>query len=193
MLARTVVVLSLVVRVYDTFGVPAADLASAHAVARAILQDAGIAVAWRNCSAEPCEERVAPAEIVMRIVAAPPASEPGSLGFSYVDVEHRSGTLATVFADRVNVLEALAGGDGGHVLAGPLLGRAMAHEIGHLLLGTVHHADRGLMRGRWTTIDLRKNQPWDWTLSREEAAQIRRAIAVRQRHPEPPAAIVARK
>jgi hypothetical protein len=125
------------------------------------------------------------------IVAAQPASEPGSLGFSYVDVERRSGTLATVFADRVNALAALAGG---HLVdsGGQLLGRAMAHEIGHLLLGTTHHADR-LMRGRWTTIDLRKNQPWDWALSREEADLMRRAIAVRQRHPEQPAAIVARK
>ena len=126
------------------------------------------------------------------IVAAPPTSEPGSLGFSYVDVERRSGTLATVFADRVNALAAIAGG---HLVdsGGQLLGRAMAHEIGHLLLGTTHHADRGLMRGRWTTIDLRKNQPWDWALSREEADLMRRAIAVRQRHPEQPAAIVARK
>ena len=67
-----------------------------------------------------------------------------------------------------------------------LLGRAMAHEIGHLLLGTTHHASRGLMRGVWTTIDLQKDQPWDWTLSRDDADRMRRGLAARLRRAEPP-------
>jgi hypothetical protein len=96
--------------------------------------------------------------------------------------------LATIFLDRVEALSAKAGAD-----SGQLLGRAMAHEIGHLLLGTTHHADRGLMRGVWSTIDLQKDQPLDWMLSAEEGTLMRRALALRQRRPEPPAAIVARK
>lgn len=197
--------ISLVVHLYDAFGVPAGDLALARATARAILSDAGIAVMWRDC---PCDEgrdgqerdqrqareareqdgEPAPVEIVIRIVGAPAASQPDSLGFSYVDVARRAGTLATVFADRVQTMSALAGGDGAP--SGPLLGRAMAHEMGHLLLGTTAHPGRGLMRGRWTAIELVKNQPWDWTLSREDASEMRRALAIRQRQP---AAIVARQ
>jgi len=133
-------------------------------------------------------EGAAPAEIVMRVIVAPPVLPFGSLGFSVVDVERRTGTLATVFVDRVRALSALAGAD-----SGLLLGRAMAHEIGHLLLGTTHHADRGLMRGLWTTIDLQKEQPWDWVLSREDGVRMRRALDARLRVPEQPAAIVARK
>jgi hypothetical protein len=191
MLARSVVALSalsLVVRLYDGFGVSAGDLASAHAIASAILSRAGISVTWRDCPREDCDNQVAPAELVLRVIAAPAASEPGSLGFSYVDVERRSGTLATVFADRVGKMSALSARDGGE-----LLGRAMAHEIGHLLLGTTRHADRGLMRGRWTTIELLKNRPWDWALSPEEGMLMRRALALRQRRPEQPSAIVAQK
>jgi hypothetical protein len=192
MLARTVLALSLVIRVYDNTGVPAADMHAALAAAEAILRDAGIAVTWRQC---PCEnsdgeqiEPVGPAELIVRVAEAPPAGFPGSLGFSIVDVERRSGTLATIFADRVNALSALAG-----TQSGPLLGRAIAHEIGHLLLGTTRHADRGLMRGLWTTIDLQKDQPWDWALSAEDGARMRRALAARLRRPEQPAGIVARK
>ena len=129
-----------------------------------------------------------PAELVVRVIAAPPVSEPDSLGLSYVDLERRSGTLATVFADRVAALSGLCSRDRGEIL-----GRAMAHEIGHLLLGTARHADRGLMRGRWTAIELLNNHPLDWGLSREEGALMRRALALRQRRPEQPAAIVARK
>jgi hypothetical protein len=190
MLARAVLALSLVIRVYDNAGVPASDMHAAFAAAEAILRDAGIAATWRQC---PCEnaqqvEPVGPAELVIRVADAPPAGFPGSLGFSIVDVERRSGTLATIFADRVKTLSALAG-----TPSGPLLGRAMAHEIGHLLLGTTRHADRGLMRGLWTTIDLQKDQPWDWALSAEDGVRMRRALAARLRRPEQPAGIVARK
>jgi hypothetical protein len=190
MLAPAVLALSLIVRVYDNVGVPAGEMGSARAAAQHVLSDAGIAVSWRECPRGTCEDLgpPAPAEIVMRVVVAPPAWPFGSLGFSVVDVERRSGTLATVFVDRVRDLSALAGAD-----SGLLLGRAMAHEIGHLLLGTTHHTDRGLMRGLWTTIDLQKEQPWDWVVSREDGARMRRALAARLRRLEQPAAIVARK
>ncbi len=191
MLARSVIALStlsLVVRLYDAFGLPARDLMSAHAIAGAILNRGGISVTWRDCSREDCATPVAPAELVVRVIAAPPAGEPDSLGFSYVDLERRSGTLATVFADRVAAFSALCSRD-----RGELLGRAMAHEIGHLLLGTMRHADRGLMRSRWTAIELMNNQPQDWALSREEGVLMRRAVAVRQRHPKQPARHVARQ
>jgi hypothetical protein len=197
MLARTVLALSLIVRVYDNVGVANGDMASALAVAHTILKNAGIEVTWRGAQRgqeglEGLEGddggRVATSEVIVRIVAAPAGSRPDSLGFSFVDSGTGSGTLATIFLDRVRALSARAGAD-----SGQLLGRAMAHELGHLLLGTIHHADRGLMRGVWSTIDLQKDQPLDWMLSAEEGARMRRALAVRLRRPESPAAIVARK
>ena len=189
MLARTALALSLAVRIYDNAGVTARDMESAVAAAHAILEDAGIVASWRDCSREACQDlgRLGPAEIIIRVADAPPGSLPDSLGFSFVDVERRQGTLATVFADRVQALSAQAGAD-----SGLLLGRAMAHEIGHLLLGTTRHARRGLMRGLWTTIDLQKQQPWDWTLSRDDGARMRGSLASRLRRATEPAAIVAR-
>jgi hypothetical protein len=195
MLARTVLALSLVVRIYDNVGVTNGDRDAALAVAHAILKNAGIEVTWRGAQTgrdgqegQEGQEGRDGQELIVRIVAAPAGSRPDSLGFSFVDTGSGSGTLATIFLDRVHALSARAGAD-----SGQLLGRAMAHELGHLLLGTTHHADRGLMRGVWSTIDLQKGQPLDWMLSAEEGARMRRALAVRQRRPESPAAIVARK
>ena len=181
MLARTVLVLSLAVRVYDNTGVPPGDRASALAAAHAILKDAGIVVTWREDDNAP-----APTEVIVRIVTAPAEALPGALGFSLIDVDRRAGTLATVYADRVTKLAALSGADPGR-----LLGRAMAHEIGHLLLGTTRHADRGLMRGVWTSVELHRDQAWDWSLSREDVARMRRGLVARLRRPEQPDVVVA--
>jgi hypothetical protein len=186
MLARTVLALSLVVRVYDNVGVSAGEMESALAAAHSILKEAGIAVTWR--SEEGQDRQEGQNALIVRIVETPPTSVPSSLGFSVVDVKRGAGTLATIFLDRVHALSSQAGAD-----SGVLLGRAMAHEIGHLLLGTTHHAERGLMRGVWTTIDLRKDQPWDWFLSREDGARMRRGLAARLRRPQEPAAVIAQK
>jgi hypothetical protein len=181
MLARTVLALSLAVRVYDNTGVPPDARASALAVVHAILKDAGIAVTWREDDDAPT-----PAGVIVRIVTAPAEALPGPLGFSLIDVERRSGTLATVYADRVTKLAELSGAD-----PGQLLGRAIAHEIGHLLLGTTRHADRGLMRGVWTSVELHRDRAWDWSLSREDVARMRRGLVARLRRPEQPDTVVA--
>jgi hypothetical protein len=163
--------LVLVVRLYDAYGVSARELENARATGGSILGHAGIAVTWVTC---PCDEQVGPAEVIVRLTAAAATSERGSLGFSYVDVADRSGTLATVFADRVKKRAGEA-----HVSSGELLGRTMAHEIGHLILGTTQHDSRGLMRGRWTVSELQNNRPWDWSLPRETVVDMDRALRAR--------------
>jgi len=182
MLARTVLALSLAVRVYDNTGLDRADRANALAVAHDILRDAGVDVAWRE--GRDADDPPAATDLILRIVGASPQTPPDSLGFSLVDVERRTGTLATVFADRVASLAALAGAD-----VGRLLGRAMAHEIGHLLVGTTRHADRGLMRSTWTTVELQRDQPWDWEFGPDDVARLRRGLIARARRVDPPAAV----
>jgi hypothetical protein len=192
MLAAAALALSLVVHVYDSAGTSPGHRSSALAAAQAILADAGIGVAWRDGGAHDDASGSAPEpltipEIIIRIVIAPPGASAGSLGSSLVDVAQQAGTLGTVYADRVVALAAQSGVD-----AGLLLGRAMAHEIGHLLLGTTRHAARGLMRGTWTSVELRRDRPWEWALLRDDAANMRRGLAARARRSEPPAAIIAR-
>ena len=141
------------------------------------MEAAGVVVAWPVC---PCLSPVGSGELVVRITAASSASTPGALGFSFVDIEQKAGTLATVFADRVQTLAAAAGADDGE-----LLGRVIAHEIAHLLIGTRDHGSRGLMRGEWRASEVARQRPSDWRLARADGLKIREAI--RRRTTTPPA------
>ena len=180
MLAEGILALSLVVRIHDAYGVPGDQLARARAAAEGIMKGAGVAVTWPQC---PCLSPVRRDELVVRVTGASPASTPGSLGFSFVDIGQKAGTLATVFADRVHSLAAIAGVD-----AGELLGRVIAHELSHLLLGTRDHGAGGLMREEWRASELALQRPTDWVLSHSEGGAIRRAI--RRRASESPPAMM---
>jgi hypothetical protein len=168
MLAQGILALSLVVRIHDAYGVPDDRLARARATVERVMEAAGVAVAWPVC---PCLAPVGSGELVVRITAASAASAPGALGFSFVDMELRAGTLATVFADRVQDLASIAAVD-----EGELLGWVIAHELSHLLIGTRDHEPRGLMRGEWKASELARQRPSDWVLSRTDGLRIRQAI-----------------
>jgi len=56
---------------------------------------------------------------------------------------------ASVFFDRVLELAKK-----GNASAPVILGHAMAHELGHLLMPGVGHTPSGLMRGKWSPSDL---------------------------------------
>ena len=91
------------------------------------------------------------------------------LGEAFVDTGAGAGVLATIYADRVKLMAELSGTD-----AASLLGRAIAHELGHLLLATNAHSPSGLMRARWTPSDILGNQIADWVLTRKDAEEIRK-------------------
>jgi hypothetical protein len=164
----------LVVRTYDNFGVTAEDMTNARTVATVILQDAGLQAVWRDCSAG-CADALGPGEVLVRFVAAPGAIVAESLGCALIDLQEGAGTLATVYADRITVLASRIG-----VSAATLLGRAVAHEIGHLLLGTARHSSGGLMRALWSDRELQRDVAADWTFSREDIARMGRRLATRR-------------
>ena len=174
----------VVVRAYNHFGVAPRELATALETARAILARAAIDVRWRECGQ--CEEAPGPRELIVRIMAAPAQAEPESLGYSLVDLQQRNGTLATIFANRVESLATAAAFD-----PGVLLGRTIAHELAHLLIGTTEHSTSGLMRAHWDAFELEHDRPQDWVLSRGEGTRMRRGLVARARRARVPAMVVA--
>ena len=174
----------VIVRAYNKFGVAPSELATALATARAILSGAAIDLVWRECG--PCDETPGPQELIVRIAAAPARAEPKTLGYSLVDVEARSGSLVTIFADRVEFIAAAAQFD-----PGVLLGRSIAHELGHLLMGTTEHSAHGLMRARWDAREVERNLRRDWVLSRDEGTRMRRGLEARARRSRVPAMVIA--
>jgi hypothetical protein len=181
--AAVVVPDDLEVRVYDSAGLPPQSLDAALAGARATLAAAGVHVGWRPCRASggcalPATERA----LVLRLVtgtAGPGTGAPAALrsrhglplGDAFVDTGTRSGVLATVYVDRVLLLAASSATE-----ATRLLGYAIAHEIGHLLLASTGHGTRGLMRPTWDRADLQRGRASDWQFTREEARAMRRRV-----------------
>ena len=176
--ASLVVKLPLVVRTYDAAGVPPRAFDQARASATVVLASAGIQPIWRPCHATACISRPKPHEIEIRIVRATRLSERGSLGFATVDVVQHAGTLATIYFDRIDALASQIGAD-----RGELLGRAFAHEIGHLILGTTAHSPIGLMRATWTEEEIRRRAPLDWVFSTQEGEEMQRRLSDRRSVP----------
>jgi hypothetical protein len=176
---------TIVIRSFDNFGVPAADLVAARQAAQAILQQAGVNIVWADCWVGDQQPAVAPArcqepvggDIVLRMqkVGEADRSKFVSMGFSVIGTTDAPPFLATVYADRV---ESVAQGAG--IDARRVLGLAIAHEIGHVLLNNSTHASSGLMRADWSRNELRRNDAASWRFLDTEAARVRAAALERQ-------------
>jgi hypothetical protein len=174
--------LRVVLRTYDASA--AGDLAPALATTTAILEHAGIAVTWVSCDAvfvrrdeDPCLAPLGANELAIRFVRLPVhqmQEDVVALGHSLVDTRLRTGSLATIYVNRVAALARRC-----RVDARTLLGRALAHEIGHLLLGTSAHTASGLMRATWSQHELRSGRVDEWTFEPQEAESMREAVRVR--------------
>jgi hypothetical protein len=171
---------TVVVRVYDASGMMAGTNRQALDQARKALDAASIDVIWRLCPASPsCNAPLAPGELAIRIVRAPvPQHYSGTLalGDATIDTRAGAGVLATVYLDRIEWLAHETGTD-----SRALLGRAIAHELGHLLLASTTHGPVGLMRAHWSQEEVRRGQPRDWSFAPTELAAIRRRAETRER------------
>jgi hypothetical protein len=169
----------LVVRAYLATPVRDADWSAATRETAAILGDAGVGVDWMTCSGgtdvpERCATPMKWNEVAVRIVRVEGAHELTSkapLGESLLDPSHRLGTLATIYLDRVEWLARAS-----RVSVAILLARAIAHELGHLLLGTPTHSGGGLMRAMWTRDELARRVPADWVFPADDAVRLRLAF-----------------
>ena len=176
----------------DSFGVSADDIKAARAEAEAIFRQAGIAPVWFHCgladgkwpdSSDRCKSGVGPDGITVRLRRSSGLGESKRLplGAAQVDTQAHTGSIATVFADRVASTSNRAGAN-----ARDVLGRVIAHEVGHLLIGTNHHATHGLMRANWTDLELRRSIGLEWRFSASEARCMRAGIVQRSERADEP-------
>ena len=105
------------------------------------------------------------------------SGERRALGYSLFDANGVSG-FATVYVDRVDWLAKRA-----QYPRAPVLGRAIAHEIGHLLLRSNAHTETGLMREVWTAEQVVRNRREDWTFSADQGGDLRNARLARWETP----------
>jgi hypothetical protein len=164
----------LPVRVYDLTDQGEDQRQVALATATAVLTTAGVRIAWTLCSPAGgseigCSAPRRDTERVVRVMQTSPEwrrQDGVALGDSVVDRGSQSGVLATIHADRVSWVASRAG-----ITKAVLLGRAIAHELGHLLLGS-GHTSAGVMRRSWTLSELRWPRPGDWQFTKEQVAAL---------------------
>ena len=95
------------------------------------------------------------------------------------------GGITNVFDDRVVEVSTRWG-----LFPAEVLGHAMAHELGHLLLGT-GHSSQGLMKGSWTSLDLQLASRGKLRFSPDQAGLLHRAaLSLRQ---NPPPTVIAER
>jgi hypothetical protein len=126
----------------------------------AIFREAGIQITWAGGATrgEQPSNRIEPQhaerveDIFVRIVTSSIANHlafPGeTLGFSLPCAPDERACLAYVFYQRIEKLACRSRTPLPRVLA-----CAVAHEIGHLLLGPNSHSERGIMRAEWYPVD----------------------------------------
>jgi hypothetical protein len=183
----------VVIRSYNYAQIPADDLARARATADRTFEQAGISLQWMDCwvpgerpssivhrPSSLCTELLRDgSEFVLRLMSSDRAATFGSerhvaMGSSLLDHTTGTGTLTTVDPESVMRIARGAGTD-----YPTLLGRSIAHEIGHLLLGRSQHSRSGLMRAIWSQEEIRGIRPAGWRFSSAEAAQMRQGLAAR--------------
>src|SRR5262245_439562 len=137
------------VRLYDQANVQAGQLQQAKAELARICLDAGVRIEWLHGTPPRSTERFT-IQLIVRRTGAGMVEDPHVLG-TVLGREHEQRGTAFVFYEPVLRLV-----HAGEREAAQVLGYAMAHEIGHLLLPAPAHSSTGIMHEGWDTDDVRR-------------------------------------
>ena len=161
-------------RVYKSPDLADEILQAALDVAQSVFVAASVQIVWKICGPSECNTPPSPAETLLRFVNSRGRNlDTRCLGDALIDAQKGKGVMATVYLDRVVQLARNLEID--HRV---LLGRTIAHEIGHLLLGSSTHGTTGLMREIWSKEELLGRRADDWMLHPFEAAAIRQRLTL---------------
>jgi hypothetical protein len=131
---------AIVLRVNNLAGTAREDLGRAQAEAQRIFDDTGVRLVWADVSEGPaatCEGVSLSVSLLSPHLVREAVSQKGSGNFLGSAVQ--AAGFAVIYSDRVSALA-----ERRFIAEGVLLGRVIAHEVGHLLAGP-KHSSTGLM------------------------------------------------
>lgn len=145
----------LVVHVDDRIGVPASDLAAAKREVEEIFADTGISIQWKVgrfplSVVDTITKGLRARQVAVMLVSNTDDPLPGASGCTLGFAAKRP-AVAYAFYNRIIEQSWLHPID-----PGVLLGRVLAHEMGHVLLPPNSHSLHGIMRGN---LDLGLENP----------------------------------
>jgi hypothetical protein len=171
--------LTMTVLVYNQAQAPPAILIGAEREAARILSHAGVRTSWFDCSAghsdagsqDVCQMGWGQSmNIGLRILAKPTGRlQDTRFGFAVIPA------LASVYYD----YKARFVADDVGLGLPMILGCAIAHEVGHLLLGPSSHSNQGVMQAEWGKRQIRQALMRDLLFSPEESRLIRAEARLR--------------
>ena len=178
----------ITVFVFDHAHVNPLVLKEADDEAGRVLRKAGVEINWVQCAKRldgqgGCPTDLRPTELALDIF--PNAStrshiSPTALGFALARGRGPFASEAVVFYDRVANLSSAT------ISPSLMLGYAMAHEIGHLLLENGRHSMRGIMQPRWRHAQMVEAAQGLLMFLKEESGLIRENVQRRhQTMPNP--------
>jgi hypothetical protein len=171
----------VVVSVYDDTGVSARILLDAEKEASRVFRELSVGLSWVNCRAEDedflgCRQPITSTQLFVRVVRRGRTLPDDAFGVAFLGVDG-NGRYADVFLDRVRRLQA----GKAQINEARVLGYVMAHEIGHLLLGSNAHSTAGIMEPSWSAAELRKIEMGRLAFTKTECEKMRRRVEARSR------------
>jgi len=156
-------------------------LFQAERTATAIFKKTGVATQWID---PPDEESFPLSHIHLKILPSVMSIRPGlpdnfrdnAIGLAPGSGPNRQWAL--VFYNSVEAL-AMSHRSDAHANTAKMLGHAIAHEIGHLLLDEQTHSAAGIMRGDWNLSDLRNASYGSLLFTPRQAKAIRQEASRR--------------
>lgn len=170
-------------RIYNAASIPYRTLDVAEQQVGFIFRAAGVLIRVVNCAAEKssdpsatvCPLVLGPSELVLRLVPRGKSSSE-TFGIAFLPAEGQ-GRYSDVFY--TPVLEMRQSFSGRLPLdEGRLLGHIIAHEVGHLLLGSNSHSSAGIMVARWHASELESLAAGKLLFTLEQSQKLRASALV---------------
>jgi hypothetical protein len=166
--------LRITVRVLNPARVPTGTAAEAERTAADIFKKAGVEIGWVDCeTSDACRREAGRLEFWLHLLERQPAALSGdALGYALLTHEPcNKGSYAAVSWQPVRHMA-----DSMEIGPGPILGAAIAHELGHLLLDSHSHSHDGVMAERLRTPQLMMAARGELRFDDYQAEAIRREI-----------------
>ena len=147
-------------------------LAEAERNAAQAFHQAGVEVEWINCDEGhgPACGKVSQADLVVHLI--PRAHTLAGEIFGVAFVENNAGVYADVFFDSIQSLRQ----QDSAISLSPILGSVLAHEVGHLLLGSNAHSREGIMQAHWQAEQLDHIAKGQMRFTKEQSGKMRARV-----------------
>lgn len=172
--------IQLVVRVNNYAKVSPSIVAAAERESARIFAAARLQVLWTNCpptgstsaDQDPCSLPLASNEVVVRLI-------PEAINHQYQDSIFGFAVVPLFATINMNYVVHSAQRDNAEAEMPVVLGTAIAHEIGHLLLGLKSHSPAGIMQPNWGRSQLHQALMGGLLFSLDQAERIRSEVKSR--------------